>query len=160
MAVVDNDFTTKERASGSKASGLLRNSLRSKIKSIFKRRSGDMEKSTVTARYRDGRLDRLVMTSPHYSFKEHFGSAKHGTTPQTQRKETAVKEFQRTVNGRTETVKSHVRKATTVQAHMKGINYKAKNHIAQALKQTNALDQLANELGDHRAVLITSQIDF
>jgi glutamate racemase len=160
MANVDNDFIGKEHESGRKASALLTSSIRSKTKSLFKKRSGKMDLSRFSPRYRDGRLDRIVLSAPHYSFKEHFGSALKGTTPVTNRSAGNVKEFKRTVKGEQQTVKSHIRKAASVKAHIKGINYKAKNHIAQALKETNALTQLATELGEHRAVLIASQITF
>lgn len=160
MAKFDNETMIKEREAGRKASSALTNSIRSKTKSLFKRRSGDMDLSRFYPRYRDGRLDRLILTSPHYSFKQHFGSAKHGTTPETQRKQTEVAEFTRTIKGETQTVKAHIRKATSVKAHDKGINYKAQNHISKALKESNALNQLADDLGENRSVFITSQIEF
>lgn len=158
--MADTYFQGKERAAGLKAASALRVALRAKIKSKFNRRSGDMEKSTVTAKYKEGFLDRLVLDSPHYSFKQHFGSSLSGTTGETSRKQTTVNSFARHVNGETVTVKSHTRKATNVVAHIKGIDYKSKNHIAEAFKSTNALQQLANDLGENRIVNITSQIDF
>lgn len=158
--MVDSSFLEKERAAGRKASAALRVAFRAKIKSTFNRRSGDMEKSTVTAKYKEGFLDRLVLGSPHYSFKHHFGSSLSGTTGATSRKQSSVNSFSRHVNGENVTVKSHTRKATNVVAHIKGIDYKSKNHIAEAFKSTNALQQLATDLGENRIVNITSQIDF
>jgi hypothetical protein len=130
------DIEAKERAAGLKAAAALRAAYRMQIKSTFKRNSGTLEKSNISPRYRQGRLDRLVITSPHYSFKNHFGSTKKGMTP------------------------VHSRKGKPVKAHSKNRQYKAFNHIALALKATNALEQLATDLGNNRAVLITSQIDF
>lgn len=119
-----------------------------------------MEASTVSARYRVGRLDRLVMTSPHYSFKAHFGSTKTGSTNALNRGGTNVSQFERHVAGRSVPVKAHARSGGEVRAHRKGIDYKATNHIADALKSTPALDTLATELGNNRIVKIVSQIDF
>ena len=157
---MNSDFLQKERIAGNKAAASLRQSFRSKINEAFRSVSGEMAKSTVTARYRDGRLDRLVLKSPHYSFKQHFGSSLSGTTPQTERRQTQVSAFTRYVNGETQQVQAHTRKATTIKAHVKGIDYKATNHIAEALKQTPALETLATELGENRIVEITSKIDF
>lgn len=157
---MDSTLLASERKAGNKAATTLRSSFRSVIKSRFHRRSGEMEKSTVTTKFRDGRLDRLILKSPHYSFKEHFGSTLTGTTGETHRKATNVREFIRNVKGKQQHIKANKRRATDVKAHNKGINYKARNHIAIALKKTNALDQLATEIGQNRIVEITSQIDF
>lgn len=156
----DQDFFQKERIAGNKAASSLRGSFRSKIKQVFQSRSGAMEKSNVTARYRDGFLDRLILASPKYSFTKHFGSTLSGTTKATDRKEASVNSFVRHINGTTMQVSAHNRKATHVAAHVKGINYKSTNHIAEALKETNALEQLATDLGENRIVDIASQIDF
>jgi len=133
----DANFEAKERAAALKAAAGLRAAYRTQIKSTFNRgKSGKLEKSTFTPRFRDGRLDRLVLVSPHYSFKNHFGSTKKGTTP------------------------AHSRNGHPVKAHTKNRNYNAFNHIALAFKSTNALEQLATDLGENRIVLITSQIQF
>lgn len=132
----DSNFEAKERAAAIKATVALRAAYRSQATSTFKRKSGKLEKSTFSPRYRVGRLDRIVLNSPHYSFKNHFGSTKKGVTP------------------------AHERKGKPVKSHLKNRTYKGYNHIALALKAANALEQLATDLGQNRAVLITSQIDF
>ncbi|MBN8565216.1 MAG: hypothetical protein J0M25_00590 [Flavobacteriales bacterium] len=132
----DPDFEAKERAAAIKAAAGLRAAYRSQVTSTFKRGTGKLQKSTFSSRFREGRLDRLVLSSPHYSFKNHFGSTKKGITP------------------------AHTRKGKPVKAHSKNRTYKGYNHIAEALKATNALEQLATDLGQNRAVLITSQINF
>lgn len=156
----NSDFLEKERISGNKAARALQQSFRSKIAEIFKKDTGESLKSTFSARYREGRLDRLVLKAPHYTFKQHYGSILTGTTPSTHRKETIVSAFTRYVNGEAQEVVTHRRRATQVKAHIKGIDYKATNHIAEALRKTSALETLATELGENRIVLITSQIDF
>lgn len=155
-----SDLLAEERKAGNKAATSLRSSLRSAIKSRFHSRSGAMDKSTFTTKYRDGHLDRLTLMSPHYSFKLHYGSTLHGQTGETNRRETNVREFVRKIKGKEQKVAAYKRRATTVKAHTKGINYKSYNHIAIALKSTNALEQLATDIGQNRAVEITSQIDF
>jgi hypothetical protein len=156
----DSDFQQKERAAGNRAAAALRAALRSKIQSTFTRRSGAMEKSTVLPRFKDGVLDRLVLKSPKYSFTQHFGSSKTGQTPATSRGEANVQSFTRKLNGTSVEVKSYKRAGGLVIGHKKGIEYKSKNHISEALKSTNALETLATELGENRIVNITSQIDF
>lgn len=156
----DQDFFQKERTAGNKAASSLRGSFRSKIKQLFQSRSGAMEKSNVTARYRDGFLDRLIIATPKYSFTKHFGSSLSGTTKQTERSASSVNSFVRHINGTTIQISAHERKATHVVAHVKGINYKSTNHISEALRETNALEQLATDLGENRIVDIASQIDF
>lgn len=157
---MSTEFSVRERQAGSKAASSLRVTFRIFIKSRFDRRSGLMEKSTVTAKYRDQRLDRLILKAPHYSFKQNFGSTLRGTTEETHRRETNVKSFTRHVAGRSVEVSPHTRGAATISAHIKGINYKVHNHISAALKSTKALETLANDLGVNRIVDITSQIDF
>lgn len=132
----DSNFEAKERAAALKATAALRAAYRTQVTSTFKRKTGKLEKSTFTPRFRTGRLDRIVLNSPHYSFKNHFGSTKKGITP------------------------AHTRKGKPVKAHSKNRQYKAHNHIAEAFKATNALEQLATDLGQNRIVQITSQIDF
>lgn len=159
---MDNtDFQSNERSAGNKAAAALRGAFRSTIRSNFHRRSGDMEdKSTVTPKYKEGVLDRLSLVSPYYSFTSHFGSTKTGTTGSLQRGDADVKSFTRHVAGTDVDVKAHKRSGGFVVSHRKGIDYKAKNHISEALKSTNALEVLATELGENRIVNIISQIDF
>lgn len=154
------DQEANERKAGSVARAALRASLLAQIKSTFNRRSGALEKSNVNARYREGRLDRLVMNSPHYSFKQHFGSSLSGTQKTTDRKEASVKTFQRHLKGATVQIKAHDRKGGNVRSLRKNIQYKAHNHIAKALQETSALENLATALGENRMVTITSQINF
>lgn len=154
------EFQAQERKAASKARSSLNVALRSSIKRKFKSRTGKMEKSNVTSRFRDGMLDRLVLNSPHYSFKNHFGSSLTGNTPETNRAETNVQAFVRKIKSKSISIEAHTRRATKVAAHNKGIQYKAYNHIADALKSSNALEQLATDLGNNRIVQIASQIDF
>jgi formamidopyrimidine-DNA glycosylase len=154
------NIETEERKAGNIAKNALKASLVTQIKNTFHRRSGELEKSTVNSRMKDGRLDRLTINSPHYSFKQHFGSRLTGTQKATERKQASVKSFQRHLEGKTSSVSAHTRMGGAVKALNKNIDYKAHNHIAKALNQTNALEVLATSLGNNRMVLITSQIDF
>ncbi len=154
------DIAQFERKAGQTASIILTASLRSHIGSTFKRRTGAMAKTNVKPRYKDGRLDRLIINSPHYSFKHHFGSVKKGKTMSTRRRESQIKAFTRHIGSVTIAVKAHKRKGGHVSSHVKNIDYKATNHIAKSLQTTNALENLATTLAENRAVLITSQIDF
>lgn len=154
------DIESLERQAARRASAALRSSIVAEVGSTFSRRSGLMARSSVQSRFRDGRLDRLALVMPHYSFKLHFGSDKRGNTPSTTRRKASVKEFRRTVLGVGQTVRPHERGGGSVRAHVKNINYRAFNHIARAMSRTNALEQLATDLSENRAVVITSQIQF
>ena len=154
------NIEAEERKAGSIARVALKASLINQIKRTFHRRTGTLEKSTVNANYKVGRLDRLTLNMPRYSFQQHFGSSLTGTQKETERKGTSVKSFQRHLEGMVSEVKSHDRKGGSVRAMRKNIKYGAHDHISRALKQTNALEKLATALGKNRAVLITSQIDF
>jgi hypothetical protein len=158
MAIID--IEAEERKAGSVARAALRSSLLNQIKKTFSKRSGALEKSTVNARYKVGRLDRLVINTPKYSFTQHYGSSKTGTQKETSRKATSVKSFSRFIAGNTATVKAHDRKGGSVTAFNKNEPYKATDHISRAFKQTNALEVLATSLGQNRITNITSQIDF
>lgn len=154
------NIEAEERKAGNIARTALKASLINQIQRTFHRRKGNLLKSTVLARYKDGRLDRLVLNSPKYSFTEHFGSSLSGTQKPTERKATSVKSFQRHLEGMVTEVKAHERKATSVKGFNKNEPYAARDHLSRALKQTPALENLATALGNHRAVLIASQIDF
>jgi hypothetical protein len=154
------DIEAEERKAGSIARAALKASLLNQIKNTFQRRSGKLEKSTVNARFKNGSLDRLTISSPKYSFTQHFGSSLTGTQKATQRKSSSVKSFQRHLEGMLTQVKSHDRKGTSVKAMRKKEPYKATGHISRALNQTNALENLATAIGKNRIVLVTSQIDF
>jgi hypothetical protein len=154
------DIEAEERKAGSIARAALKASLINQIKRTFHRRTGTLEKSTVNANYKVGRLDRLTLNMPRYSFQQHFGSSLTGTQKETERKGTTVKSFQRHLEGMVTQVESHDRKGGPVSAMRKNIKYSAHDHISRALKQTPALENLATALGKNRMVLITSQIDF
>jgi hypothetical protein len=154
------NIEAEERKAGNIAKNALKTSLVTQIKNTFHRGSGELEKSSVSSRMKEGRLDRLTINSPHYSFKQHFGSSLTGTQKATERKGTSVKSFQRHLEGKTIPVSAYNRAGGTVKSFNKNIDYKAQNHIAKALNQTNALEVLATSLGNNRMVLITSQIDF
>jgi hypothetical protein len=158
MATID--IEQEERKAGTIARIALKASLISKIKATFNRRSGTLEKSTVLARYKQARLDRLVINSPKYSFTQHFGSTKTGTQKATTRNAANVKSFQRHLNEKVTQVGAHSRSGGTVSAFNKKERYSATNHIARALQQTNALEVLATSLGKNRITNITSQIEF
>ena len=155
----DFNFEASEKKAGAKAARIITSAVRSTVSSHFERRSGEMEKSRASARYKVGHLDRLVLFSPHYSFKSHFGSTKPGATKANHRKDANVRSFERHYKGKLQTVAAHHRSGGAVAAHVKGIDYKSTNHIAEALNATNALEQLATDLGVNRIVKITSQID-
>jgi hypothetical protein len=154
------NIEVQERKAGSIARAALTTSLMSQIKSNFNRRSGNLEKSKFNARYKNGHLDRLVLNSPKYSFTQHFGSSLAGTQKATERKGATVKSFQRHLEGMVTQVKSYDRKGGSVSAMNKKEPYKAYDHIAKALKQSPALENLATALGENRIVLIASQINF
>ena len=158
----NNDFEAKEKLLGNAAAKALTASFQNQIKKIFDRRSGNLDKTNVRPRYKEGRLDRLVISSPKYSFTTHYGSSKKGTTPETTRKGSDVRSFSRHLENSVmdNQVKAYHRSGGTVKAHVKGIDYKATNHIVKAFRATNALNVLATQLGSSRAVLIVSQIDF
>lgn len=154
------NIEAEERKAGNIARTALKASLINQIKRTFHRRSGTLEKSTVNANYKVGRLDRLTLNMPRYSFQQHFGSSLTGTQKETKRKGTSVKSFKRHLEGVVTEVKSHNRKGGSVRAMRKNIKYGRHDHITRALKQTPALENLATALGKNRMVLITSQIDF
>lgn len=158
----NNDFEAHEKKIGSAAARALSASFRNQIKKSFDRRTGALEKTNVRARYKEGRLDRLTINSPKYSFTTHYGSAKKGTTKETNRRSTEVRSFARHLENSVidHEVKAHSRAGGKVKAHIKGINYRATDHIAKAFRATNALDVLATELGSSRAVKILSQFDW
>jgi len=149
-----------ERQAGNVARTALKASLINQIQRTFHRRTGTLLKSTVLARYKEGRLDRLVLNSPKYSFTQHFGSSLPGTQKPTERKGSSVKSFQRHLEGMVTEVDAHERKGSSVKGFNKNEPYGTHNHLSRALKQTPALENLATALGNHRAVLIASQIDF
>lgn len=154
------DIGAEEKKAGKAAAAALKAALVNEIKSTFNRRSGKLEKTTVTARYKYDRLDRLVMSSPKYSFTQHFGSQLAGAQKATVRKGTSVKSFSRHIKGGTAQVRGYDRKGGLVKAMNKNERYKAHNHISRALSKTSALNTLADALGQNRSVLVTSQINF
>lgn len=160
--MASTSFQAEERKAASRATRALTASFRAKIKSVFDRRSGKLEETNVRSRFRDGGLDRLVVNSPYYSFMNHFGSGKAGNTPTHSRGGANVRSFQRFMGGglQTRQVQAHSRSGGSVAAHIKGIQYKGHNHIADALQSTNALEQLATDLGENRIVNVVSQIQF
>jgi hypothetical protein len=154
------NFEAEERKAGSIARAALKASLISQIKNTFHTRSGALEKSTVNSRMKEGRLDRLVIASPKYSFTQHFGSSKTGSQKATERKGSSVNSFQRHLDGKISSVRAYERTGGAVKSFNKNIDYKAHDHIAKAMNQTNALEVLATSLGENRIVLIASQINF
>jgi len=158
--MVSDDFQRKEKSAGRKATASLGTALRSEIGSTFNRQTGSMEESRFSSKFRDGRLDRIVLTSPHYSFKSHFGSSLSGQTKGFQRKAANVKSFVRHVRGVAQTVEAHTREGGSVRSFTKNRTYKAYNHISSALNATPALQNLATALGENRIVDIVSQIHF
>lgn len=154
------NFLEEEKQAANIARKALKASLISEIKRSFNRRSGALEKSNVTSRFKEGRLDRLVINTPKYSFTQHYGSEKSGTQKPTERKGTNVKSFQRHLEGMVSEVKAHERKGGSVVGFNKNEPYNAHDHLGRALKQNNALETLATSLGQSRATLITSKIRF
>lgn len=155
------DITSLEKKAGSAAASSLRAAFRTSIKSTFKRRTGTLEKSNVLPKYIDGNLDRLTLTSPHYSFKNHYGSGKTGVTKNTSRTGGSVKSFSRHIKGTTVKVNAFSRSGGQVSAHRKGIRYKAYGHLSKAMQNSDTiLEKLATDLGENRAVIVVSKIDF
>lgn len=158
MATID--IEAQERKAGTIARIALKASLITQIRKSFHRRTGKLEKSNVTARYKVARLDRLIISSPKYSFTNHYGSSLTGTQKESRRKGTFVRSFQRHLASGTQEVSAHDRSGGAVQGFNKNRKYGMHNHLSRALKQTNALEVLATSLGNNRITLITSQIDF
>lgn len=154
------DIEAAERKAGSIARAALKVSLITQIKKSFHKRTGLLEKSNVSAKYKESRLDRLTINSPVYSFTSHYGSSLTGTQKATTRKPSNVSAFQRHLKGETIEVKAHSRSGGSVSAMNKNMKYPMHNHLSRALKETQALEVLATSLGNNRMVLITSQIDF
>jgi hypothetical protein len=154
------NFEAEERKAGNIAKNALKASLISQIKNTFHNRSGAMERSTINSRMKEGRLDRLIINTPKYSFTQHFGSSKTGNQKASERKGASVNSFQRHLEGKTATIRAYERAGGAVKSFNKNIEYKAHDHIAKALNQTNALEVLATSLGENRIVLIASQINF
>lgn len=160
MTVTPN-FEIAERKAGNIARTALKSAYLSQISRTFKRgKTGKLEKSTVTARYRQGRLDRFAIMTPQYSFQEHFGSSKSGNQKSSQRNGADVKSFIRHLSHKRSNVRAHHRDGGTVDGFNKRRRYTAKNHIAKALNNTNALEVLATSLGENRIIMVTSQIRF
>ncbi|MFW0737572.1 hypothetical protein [Flavobacterium sp. T12S277] len=154
------NFEVEEKKAGNIARSALKTSYLNQVRTTFKRHLGNLEKSNFSARYREGRLDRLVLVTPGYSFKSHFGSSKTGAQKESNRKSSNVKSFSRHTNGKTIQISAHLRKGGTVKAFNKNRDYTATDHISKALRATNALENLATALGNNRIVVVTSQIDF
>jgi hypothetical protein len=64
----------------------LKASLLNQIKTTFTRRSGDLEKSNVSARYKGGGLDRLAVSHAWVFLSESFGSTLPGNQKISERK--------------------------------------------------------------------------
>lgn len=161
MATETNNWQDKENRSGRKAAALLKNALRSRISQKFKRRSGAMDRTNVSAIFRQGRLDRLAITSPKHSFIQHFGySEPNENVKATTRKPGFVKSYFRdgVMTGRS--VRNYSRKGGFVSHYTRNISNENKDHISDALNSSNILENLASELGENRAVFVTSQINF
>ena len=154
------NIEAQEKKAAAKARVALKSSIINQIRATFKKRSGNLEKSNATTRFKDARLDRLTIQSPRYSFTQHYGSNKTGSQKATTRSGGEVRSFDRFLNGKNQSVKSHRRNTTTVKAFNKNEPYRATNHLGKALRQTNALETLATELGENRITNITSQIEF
>lgn len=154
------NIEAEERKAGNIAKNALKASLLNQIHRTFHRRSGSLLKSTVGARFKNERLDRLVLETPKYSFTQHFGSSLPGTQKATERQGSSVKSFQRHVKGKVSEVDAHERRGGSVRGFIKNEPYGTHNHLSRALSQTPALENLATALGNNRAVLIASQIQF
>lgn len=154
-------FEVNERKAGNIARIALKDSFLSQLRKTFERgKTGNLERSTVNTRFRAGRLDRLILKSPRYSFQSHFGSSKTGTQKPSNRREADIKSFTRHVKGKKIEISSHRRSGGSVAGFNKKIKYRARNHISRTLNETKALENLATALGENRIVLIASQIDF
>lgn len=154
------DIEAQERKAGSIARAALKASLINQIKRTFYKRTGDLLKSNVTARYKEARLDRLTIQTPKYSFTQHYGSTKRGIQKASNRDGGSVKSFTRHLNGNAFEVKAYSRKATTVKGFNKNRKYETRDHLTRVFKETNALEVLATSLGNNRITNITSQIKF
>jgi hypothetical protein len=66
------DSYTLEKQIGSEAASKLRNAFRSAIRETVNVR-GESRKASVTARYKQRRLDRLTFAAPYYIFMQHNG---------------------------------------------------------------------------------------
>lgn len=71
--MADKSLSNKERSIGKKYAAILRSSIRSKIRTETVSQTGLLLKTTASSRMKQGRLDRLQITAPHYGFKLHYG---------------------------------------------------------------------------------------
>lgn len=71
--MADTSLQNRERSVGKKYASMLRSAIRSKIRSETVSQTGLLLKTQVSSRMKDGRLDRLQVTAPHYGFKLHYG---------------------------------------------------------------------------------------
>ena len=72
----------KEKAAGQKAARSIRTRLQKETNTLFERRTGRLQKTSVAAKTKFGQLDRITITTPRYSFMHHFGyTRKYGSRP-------------------------------------------------------------------------------
>jgi len=67
------DLYQLEKKVGKEAANRLTNSLRGAVRYTTKPKVGLAMKSSASAKYKNNRLQRLVIQAPHYIFKQHYG---------------------------------------------------------------------------------------
>jgi len=72
MAISAVDLYQLEKQLGAQAATSLRSAFKQAIQSTVKS-TGDSRKATVTAKYKQERLDRLTFSAPHYIYKQNYG---------------------------------------------------------------------------------------
>lgn len=157
----NENWQEQEKVAGSKASSSLKTSLRSVIAERFTKRTGQMQRTNVTARYLHGQLDRLVIYSPHYSFIRHYGfSVPAEKVKAHERPGTFVRSYARGgfVAGRM--VHAYARGAAQVKSFARNASLEETGHITEAITRSNVLESLADDLASSRAVYVTSKIRF
>jgi plasmid stabilization system protein ParE len=67
------DMFAAEKRIGKTAASKLQSELRTVIRLLAEKKSGEAQASRVTPKYKNERLQRIVIQSPHYVFKLHYG---------------------------------------------------------------------------------------
>lgn len=150
------NWQEQEKAAGSKAASSLGSSLRSVMSEKFNLRTGQMQRTTVRPRYIGGQLDRLVITSPHYSFIRHYGFSANEKVKAHTRPGTFVRAYSR--GGFVKMVQGYARGGGAVKSFTRNVSLEGAGHISEAIERSNVLETLADDLASSRAVNVISKI--
>lgn len=154
--MANDNWQEIEKRAGLKAARALRNALRSEISRAFRNRSGQIRKTNVSARFNRGLLDRLVITSPRYSFPQHYGYhwPDEVVKPHNRRANSVKSHFRGGALGTGKIISSYFRKGSRVFSYRRDIENKPKEHFSAAIIDSNILETLATDLAESRSVKI------